>query len=106
MLDIHCIAPSKGKIKMFSYWGNCINSSAEDIWALQDSANRVKWKTFKHHISGARRFLKDIGALLDGATDKDIEDCDWIAFNKGIFRGKICYFVDWSAIEWIFTKER
>lgn len=91
---------------IFEYWGNCINSNANDINSMVDSARRVTWKTFKRKVDDAKRFLKDIGATFKETTDKDIEDSDWIAFNKGIFKGKPCYFVEWSAIEWIFVSER
>jgi len=85
------------------YVGNCVSSTAEDINALTDSAKRITWKTFRKHVPTARDFLKEIGAVLDGATNKDIETTDWISFYKGVYRGRPSYFFEWSAIEWIWV---
>ena len=88
--------------KKWRYWGNCINSTAEDIWALEESEEEISWDTFKKHVPKARKFLLDIGAIWEETTNQNIRDTPFLDFYKGVFMGKPAYFFRWSRIEWIW----
>jgi hypothetical protein len=91
-------------VSAYHYWGNCSQSTAEDIWDLQDSAEPVSWRTFKKVIPEARKMLEEMGAVWDETTEKQIEDSQFLDFYKGTFMGLPAYFIDWSRIEWIWVK--
>jgi lysophospholipase L1-like esterase len=88
----------------YIYWGNCSQSTYEDITLLQESAKRVSWRSFKKAIPDAREMLEKIGAIWPETTNKQIEHSDFLDFKTGIFMGRPAYFIDWSAIEWIWVK--
>lgn len=88
----------------YRYWGNCSDSTAEDIWALQESAKPVSWRTFKKAIPDARQMLVDAGAISEDITDKEIEDSWFLDFFRSEHRGRPAYFISWSGIEWIWER--
>ena len=88
----------------YTYWGNCSQSTYEDITLLRESAKRISWRSFKKVIQDAREMLEQVGAIWPETTDKQIETSGFLDFNTGIFMGRPAYFIDWSAIEWIWVK--
>ena len=88
--------------KKWRYWGNCIQSTYEDITALKDSEEMVSWRTFKQHVPEAFKFFKDQKAFWSDTTSRNIENSPFIAFYKGTFMGRPTYFARWSGIEWIW----
>lgn len=88
----------------YTYWGNCIQSTYEDITLLQESARRVSWWSFKKAIPDAREMLERVGAIWPETTNRQIERSGFLVFNTGVFMGRPAYFIDWSSIEWIWVK--
>ncbi len=88
----------------YHYAGDCTNSTYEDISELRDSAAPVTWRTFRKHIPEARDFLEEVGAIWGDTTSEQIEGSGFLAFFKGIHRGRPAYFIDWSGYEWIWEE--
>jgi hypothetical protein len=90
----------------WAYWGACLDSTYEDIWALKATETPVTWRTFRQRVPGAFDFFVERGAFWDDTTNKNIEDSYFIAFFKGVFMGQPCYFARWSGIEFIWLPTR
>lgn len=102
-----------GNNKKFGrFIGSCVDFNyrpQEDIDALcemVDTAQDISLSTFMKHVP-----LNLLAKLFpsytwgpgrrEGLRFKD----DWaISFHRSFFKGKRCYFVKWSAIEFIFTQ--
>jgi hypothetical protein len=95
----------------FKFLTNCVCSDGESINDMVDHEEQVDVTR--------REFLK--------ATDKEIRDDvehnmlgyakhhtqgltiskDWhVNYSKSYYQGKPCYYITWSAIEWIFTEPK
>ena len=97
----------------FQFETTCINSTAEAIWDMTDNDKEVTWKTFVKHVPLAsikdifpmysyrgEMYNPDTGELKIGFHIKD----DWaVRFAKSRYKGKPCYFIQHSAIEYVWT---
>ncbi len=76
----------------------------EDILELRDSAVPVTWRTLRKHVSEARDFLEEVGAIHGDTTNEQIEGSGFLGFFKGVRRGRPLYFIGWSGYEWIWEE--
>ena len=83
----------------YTYLTCCVNSDGRSITDMVDNAREITRETFFRHVS-----RKETSDLL--GYDKDFPiSRDWhMSFHKSIYRGKPCYYVVHSAIEYIFIK--
>lgn len=93
--------------QQFTYIGACTHIRAEDLTAMVDQETPVTWGTFKKHvgINNAFWLCKTLGYAakkwLRGTLR--IEDDPCVSFSRSKYRGHLCYFCTWSAIEFIFV---
>ena len=88
----------------FHYLTNCVNVPRRDVEALHDMIDRareVTWRTLTRHVPVAEIRDHFPGYEYNG-RGLHIKD-DWaVSFNKSKYKGKPCYYIRWSAIEYIF----
>ena len=98
----------------FHYKTCCINSTAEAITEMTEQSKSITWNTFKKYVSvesvrvifpsysyRGEKHNPFTGELTIGFHLKD----DWaVDFCKSEYRGKACYYVIHSGIEYIFTR--
>ena len=90
----------------FNYFNNCVGIGSKDVPALHqmiDRARDIKWETLIKHIrtEQVRSLFPDYEYNGNGLHIKD----DWaVSFCKSRFRGKVCYYIRHSAIEYIFLR--
>lgn len=90
------------KPKQYFYHTCCVNAAAEDINAMVDAAHRVTYNTMLRNCEGFLAWAARLG-YGRGGFGLHIKD-DWaVTFWKSRYRGRRCYFVSWSAIEYIWT---
>lgn len=78
----------------------------ELIDQLQESSSPVRYETMKQHCEGLDEWLLWIGIVdTTRGLAKLFREIDWIDFRKGVYDGMPCYFVDWSAIEFIWVRK-
>ncbi len=81
----------------YEYVGNCVGSTAEAIDAMVDSARQVTYRTFCRYVLAV-----EVNDMFPGPPH--IKH-DWaVSFHKSVYRGRPCYFVCHSAIEFIWCK--
>lgn len=85
----------------YVYVTNCVESTYEDIQALQASEVDVSLATFRKALGLARwrEIQRDLGYGRDFPIGRD-----WhVGYYRGIYRGVPAYFLRHSRIEYIFT---
>ena len=100
---------------MFEYETCCVHSTAEWINDMVDHAREVTWETFRKHVHWTQ--VRDIFPQYSyqGETyNPDTEELtigfhirrDWaVGFWKSKYRGRRCYYIVHSGIEYIWVEE-
>lgn len=87
--------------KEFKYETCCVNSDAESIIAMVDNAKDVTLTTFLRQCD-ASDLLLDLGYNKMFPIKKD-----WhVKYFKSTYKGKPCYYMVHSAIEYVFCKNK
>lgn len=88
--------------KRYRFETDCVHSTAEWIDEMTERAVDVTYRTVLRHCEGLLEWAQSVGYVVrgDGLKLKD----DWhVGFHKSVYRGKPCYYVQWSGIEHIWT---
>ena len=93
----------KKGLKPYKYVGCCVVLSGDDIDEMVCTSEEVAYSEVLRHCD-----LVAFSKVFDysrnsnqGLTLKD----DWsVSFHKSTFRGKPCYYLDHSRIEWVWVK--
>lgn len=93
---------------------NGVEHAAADLWDMIDPAREIAWTTFRRHVPvkevrdtfpfysyRQEHFNPDTGEMTVGLHIKDDRN---VSFWKSKFRGKPCYYIDHSSIEYIWTR--
>lgn len=89
--------------RRFHYHTCCVNARAADIDAMVEAATRVKYDAVYRNCAGLLDWAKHMGYGRDG-FGLHLKDDYAVQFYKSMFRGKRCYFIDHSSIEYIWTE--
>jgi len=87
--------------KQYYYYKSCVDF--DEGMELQEMINRSKeitWKEFNEHVSDDQ-IRNAIGDIYD-KTNFKIQDDYAVSFHKSFLSGISCYYLDHSAIEYIF----
>lgn len=100
----------------FHYLTNCVSCGDGDaISEMVEQAEQITWKTLLRHVPfdeirevfptysyHKEHYNPKTGEIVMSKSIKD----DWaVSFWKSSFRKKLCYYIDHSGIEYIFTRE-
>jgi len=86
-------------MKKLQYKTCCIQSNAEDIIDMVDHGRKITYQTFIKHVEYAdtyNMFCRDFGW-------KTLKNDHCVRYYKSKFQGVPCYYLDHSAIEYIWT---
>ena len=89
----------------YQYETNCIGSTARWINDMTDQAKKVSYKTLVRRV-GLAQIREQWESIydFDGEGGLAMKD-DWhIGYYKSKYRGRPCYYIDHSSIEYIYTK--
>jgi len=84
----------------FNYVTCCVNARGEDIEKMVDAAIEVTYRTFIKHVH-----LRDLNDMFGyGPAYGSIMLCDdhHVRYFRSKYRGRKCYYVVHSAIEYVF----
>lgn len=84
----------------------CVDSTAEAITPMVDRAIEVTYRTLMRRVG--RDVLASVPAFQNYDWRLRPHDLtmsrDWmVSYHRSVFCGRRCYYVRWSAIEFIFT---
>lgn len=89
---------------MYRYLTNCISADGESIADMVDQEQQVTWDEFTRHVP-----LSDLEDMFPqyswhGERGLLLKD-DWaVSFWKSKYQGRDCYFMNHSAIEYIWVR--
>lgn len=77
-------------------------ATAEELEDMYTSEREIGYKTFSKHVDTAK--LSGTLGYAHGRQAKGLRLAkDWsVSFYRAVFRGKPCYYMDWSRIDHIF----
>jgi len=90
--------------KTYYFEIDCVSAKGEDISEMVDLSREISYQTFFSHVN-----LNEVMEIFPfyerdsrlGLTLKN----DWaVSYFKSWYRGRPCYFIVHSAIEYVFTK--
>jgi len=90
--------------KTYEYKTCCVNASGRDIENMVDSAIEITYNTFRKHVPSIIIFARENG-YATGRHKKGLrlKDDYAVSFHRGKYRGKRCYYIRHSAIEYIYV---
>lgn len=91
--------------KRYQYHTNCVSSTAEAIDDMTENARGVTYETVRKHCEGLRQWAESLGysPASNRGCGLTLKDDYAVSFHKSRYEGKPCYYVRWSAIEYIWV---
>lgn len=89
-------------MKKFSYCTNCTSAKARHLEPMVDNAKEITFKTFMKHVDLDE--MRGIFQMYDWGRSGGLKMKDdfMVSYYKSKYRGKPCYYVEHSCIEYIF----
>jgi len=100
-------------MKSFRFITTCVNSTYELLDVMGDHEIQITWRTFLKHVPitevknlfpgysyRGETYNPDTGELTIGFH---IKDDIGVSFHRSVYDGVRCYYLVWSAIEFIFV---
>ncbi len=89
-------------MKSYQYLTNCVESTAASIDKMVDAAKEITFETFARNCDYTG-LARSMGYSVGPEKGLHIKDDYAVRFYSSKFKGKKCYYIVRSAIEWIFT---
>lgn len=100
--------------KDYSYETCCVHSTARLIQDMVDQAIEITWATFRKYVDWeeVREVFPDYSYRREKISPIDdkptvpmhIKDDYAVSFHRSKYKGKRCYYIRHSGIEYIFTR--
>ena len=92
----------------YEYVGCCVDLKGRDITEMCDKATEVSYQTIRKRLGKAlMEFAGSMGyETRPGGSKRGIflsNDC-YVSYHKSHYKGKPCYYIDHSCIEYVFVK--
>jgi hypothetical protein len=90
--------------KEYRYATRCVDSTAEAINAMTEKARESSLETLRRHCIGLEEWERSMG--YDTGHKRGglrLKDDRYVAYFKSRYRGRPCYYIVHSAIEFIWT---
>lgn len=81
----------------------CVDSDGDSIVDMVDTAREVSYNLIKKHCEGLRAWEAERSYRKDGHKGLTLRNDYAARFYKSKFRGRPCYFIQWSAIEYVWV---
>jgi len=97
-------------MKKFHFEIRCVEAKGTDIEEMVDQSRTITYRTFFSHVS-----LDEVVSLFLGIYTKHgnlyqnyftIKRDGGVSYFKSRYQNRRCYYLTWSAIEFVFTKKR
>jgi hypothetical protein len=82
-----------------TYTTNCVSSTANAIIEMVNKSREITYETFIKYVS-SQELLE---MFCNGLKWKSLKRDKHVRYYKSTYNGKPCYYLDHSAIEYIWT---
>ena len=94
----------------YEYIGCCVDLKGHDITEMCDCATEVSYQTVRKRLGKAlMKFAASMGyETSPGGSKRGMflsNDC-YVRYYKSRYKGKPCYYIDHSCIEYVFIKKQ
>jgi hypothetical protein len=80
----------------------CAGADGDDIQDMIDNSIEVTYPTILHHCEGFKEWIRSMGY---GRGKRRWIQNDWsVSYHKSHYKGRPCYYVKHSAIEYVWVK--
>lgn len=91
--------------KAYHYRTCCVNATGRDINDMVDACRDISYRTFRRHCEGVDAWAVGMGYAAHPSRGLTLS-ADWhVSYHKSRYRGKPCYYLRHSAIEYIWVKQ-
>lgn len=95
-------------MKRYKYMTSCVDLSSGEVDALGEmiqTASDVSYRTLLRHCEGLMEWASGKGYEKHPRLGLTLKN-DWaVSYHKSTFKGRPCYYIAWSAIEFIWVRE-
>jgi hypothetical protein len=76
------------------------------LQAMIDQAREVTLRTIRRHCVGIECWESNMGYdILNERGGRRLKNDPQVSYHKSVFRGRPCYYITHSAIEYVRTKQ-
>lgn len=93
-------------MKSFHYVTSCRGAQGADINAMRDHPDQreIGYKQMLRQCAGLLQWAREQGYDLRNNVGLTLRD-DWhVSYHRSIYRGRPCYYLVWSGIEFIWQR--
>jgi hypothetical protein len=83
-----------------------VNSTGRLIIDMVDKSREVSLSTIKKHCQRVNEWAESLGYETDSRRGLTLENDGMVTYHKSFYNGKPCYYIKWSAIEYIWIKQK
>lgn len=85
----------------FEFVTDCVSSTASVINDMKDRSREITYDTFFRYVDW-RSVSEMLGYDLHPKQGLTLKN-DWhVGYYRSVYRGRKCYYLVWSAIEYVF----
>jgi len=85
-----------------TYLTNCVNSTYDAINDMISRSRGITYKTFIKYVDW-KELSKRLGYAIHPKQGLTLKKDYVPSYYKSVYLGKPCYYIRWSAIEYIFV---
>jgi hypothetical protein len=93
-------------MRHYTYNTSCVDSVfVSALHAMIDEAREVTLETIRRHCVGIEMWEKSMGYDIQNERGgRRLKNDPHVSYHKSVFRGRPCFYIRHSAIEYIWTK--
>jgi len=80
----------------------CSSAKAEDLEAMYDIQREITYKTVLRRIG--KKHLDEVFPVYKHPSPIRMGKDPYVKFFRGLYKGILCYNIEWSCIDHIFTE--
>ena len=96
---------SSSPVRRYQYKTCCVNSTANAIHDMTGQSREVTYRTFRKHCAGLDDWARGMSYELDSRYGLTLKNDFHVSYHRSVYRGKPCYYLVHSAIEYIWVKD-
>ncbi len=91
----------------YQYFKSCVDHAPNEVAALMamiDDETDITLKTMRRHCGGINEWVTDRGYELNAQRGLTLAGDFCVSYHRSRYNGQRCYFIRWSAIEFIWIE--